>query len=71
MSPADGRILHFGTVTGRRVEQVKGSTYSLDALLGVETPASPPSTPVHGVHRGPAEAPLVEGEDIPRPACCP
>ena len=46
MSPADGRILHFGTVTGRRVEQVKGSTYSLDALLGVETPASPPSTPV-------------------------
>lgn len=46
MSPADGRILHFGTVTGRRVEQVKGSTYSLDALLGVEIPASPPSTPV-------------------------
>lgn len=29
------------------MEQVKGSTYSLDALLGVETPASPPSTPVN------------------------
>ncbi|KAF9067831.1 phosphatidylserine decarboxylase-domain-containing protein [Rhodocollybia butyracea] len=36
ISPADGRILHFGTVQGSRVEQVKGITYSLDALLGVE-----------------------------------
>ncbi|CAL1696851.1 unnamed protein product [Somion occarium] len=46
VSPADGRILHFGTVVGRRVEQVKGSTYSLDALLGIGTPTLPPGTPV-------------------------
>ena len=29
-------MLHFGAVQGARVEQVKGITYSLDALLGVE-----------------------------------
>jgi phosphatidylserine decarboxylase len=34
-------VLHFGTVEGSRVEQVKGITYSLDALLGVERPGSP------------------------------
>ncbi|TDL22314.1 phosphatidylserine decarboxylase [Rickenella mellea] len=42
VSPADGKVLHFGTVQGMRVEQVKGMSYSLDALLG--SPASP-STP--------------------------
>ncbi|KAF9440174.1 phosphatidylserine decarboxylase [Macrolepiota fuliginosa MF-IS2] len=57
VSPADGRILHFGRVdvngdgTGElgpvRVEQVKGITYSLDALLGVERPGSPDSIIVH------------------------
>jgi len=36
VSPADGTVLHFGAVQGARVEQVKGITYSLDALLGVE-----------------------------------
>ncbi|KAG6334912.1 hypothetical protein ID866_4173 [Astraeus odoratus] len=49
VSPADGTILHLGTIDGLRVEQVKGITYSLDALLGVETsrpgtPTSPTST---------------------------
>ncbi|EPQ28818.1 uncharacterized protein PFL1_03621 [Pseudozyma flocculosa PF-1] len=34
VSPADGTVLHFGEISGRRVEQVKGITYSLDALLG-------------------------------------
>lgn len=28
-------MLHFGEIEGRRVEQVKGLSYSLDALLGV------------------------------------
>jgi len=37
VSPADGKVLHFGTIKGRRVEQVKGITYSLDALLGLST----------------------------------
>lgn len=40
MSPADGTVLHFGTVQESRVEQVKGITYSLDALLGIERPNS-------------------------------
>lgn len=54
VSPADGRMLHFGKVdinggdSGEllgpvQVEQVKGITYSLDALLGVERPGSPDS----------------------------
>ncbi|KAI6105112.1 phosphatidylserine decarboxylase-domain-containing protein [Pisolithus croceorrhizus] len=51
VSPADGTVLHLGTIDGLRVEQVKGMTYSLDALLGVEksspdSPASPTSTVV-------------------------
>ncbi|THG94853.1 hypothetical protein EW026_g6693 [Hermanssonia centrifuga] len=40
VSPADGKILHFGTIKGGRVEQIKGSTYSLEALLGREIPDS-------------------------------
>lgn len=46
MSPADGKVLHFGTIKDLRVEQVKGITYSLDALLGVERdiPGTPSST---------------------------
>lgn len=47
MSPADGTVLHFGTVEGSRVEQVKGITYSLNALLGVERPGSPYSIAEH------------------------
>lgn len=35
VSPADGKVLQFGEVhAGGEVEQVKGMTYSLDALLG-------------------------------------
>lgn len=47
VSPADGKVLHFGTIKDLRVEQVKGITYSLDALLGVERhiPGTPPATP--------------------------
>lgn len=39
-------MLHFGTIQDLRVEQVKGITYSLDALLGVErsAPGTPSST---------------------------
>lgn len=37
VSPADGTVLHFGSIEDhRKVEQVKGMTYSLDALLGTE-----------------------------------
>lgn len=43
VSPADGKVLHFGRIEGRRVEQVKGMSYSLDALLGGENRSSPQS----------------------------
>lgn len=36
VSPADGRVLHLGSIVGSKVEQVKGITYSLEALLGTE-----------------------------------
>jgi hypothetical protein len=45
VSPADGTVLHFGQVTDFRVEQVKGLTYSLDALLGADPPPAPPNSP--------------------------
>ncbi|KAI9572534.1 phosphatidylserine decarboxylase [Boletus coccyginus] len=49
VSPADGTVIHFGTIDNLHVEQVKGITYSLDALLGVDLhdpddPSSPTST---------------------------
>ena len=34
MSPADGRVLHFGTVDNGVVEQVKGVNYAIKAFLG-------------------------------------
>ncbi|OSD05725.1 phosphatidylserine decarboxylase [Trametes coccinea BRFM310] len=46
VSPADGRVLHFGVIKDGKIEQVKGSTYSLDALLGVARPGSPAPTSV-------------------------
>lgn len=39
LSPSDGRILQFGVIERGEVEQVKGMTYSLDALLGSATPS--------------------------------
>lgn len=44
ISPADGRVVNFGYIENRQVEQVKGVTYSLDALLGGTGPAPTPST---------------------------
>ncbi|PYH96742.1 phosphatidylserine decarboxylase [Aspergillus ellipticus CBS 707.79] len=38
LAPSDGRILQFGLIERGEVEQVKGVTYSLDALLGSATP---------------------------------
>uniref|UniRef100_A0A3P8X462 Phosphatidylserine decarboxylase proenzyme, mitochondrial n=1 Tax=Cynoglossus semilaevis TaxID=244447 RepID=A0A3P8X462_CYNSE len=52
ISPADGRILHFGQVKNSEVEQVKGITYSLETFLGPQqhlnsssySPSSPSSS---------------------------
>ncbi|KAL8652071.1 MAG: hypothetical protein Q9226_004421 [Calogaya cf. arnoldii] len=46
LSPADGRVLQIGMIENGEVEQVKGMTYSLDALLGTEPPEADP-----GPHR--------------------
>ncbi|CAL8574296.1 phosphatidylserine decarboxylase 1 [Xanthoria parietina] len=51
LSPADGRVLQMGMIENGEVEQVKGMTYSLDALLGKEPPMADP-TPT-----GPEEEP--------------
>lgn len=37
VSPSDGKILKFGVITNGEIEQVKGMTYSVDALLGLDT----------------------------------
>ncbi|GBF67287.1 phosphatidylserine decarboxylase proenzyme [Trichophyton mentagrophytes] len=50
LSPSDGRILQFGMIERGEVEQVKGMTYSLEALLGLGT-VSPDSEPVHPTTR--------------------
>lgn len=41
LSPADGKVIQFGTIEHGEVEQVKGVTYSLDALLGSSRPSKP------------------------------
>ncbi len=41
LSPADAKVLQFGTIENGEVEQVKGITYSVDALLGQIAPQSP------------------------------
>ncbi|KAI9701065.1 MAG: phosphatidylserine decarboxylase 1 [Candelina mexicana] len=43
LSPADGRVLQYGTIERGEVEQVKGMTYSLDALLGSSDPGTSPN----------------------------
>ncbi|KAI1438219.1 phosphatidylserine decarboxylase-domain-containing protein [Xylaria sp. CBS 124048] len=40
ISPSDGRVLQFGKIEGNDIEQVKGMTYTIDALLGKNTPAN-------------------------------
>jgi phosphatidylserine decarboxylase len=39
LSPADGRVLQFGQIEGGDIEQVKGMTYTIDALLGRSSPS--------------------------------
>lgn len=41
VSPADGRVLHFGVVEGSQIEQIKGITYDLNDLFGRKS-SSPP-----------------------------
>lgn len=43
VSPADGRVLQFGMIERGEVEQVKGMTYTLEALFGKARPSPAPS----------------------------
>lgn len=36
VSPSDGTVIRFGEIKDDEIEQVKGKTYSLDALLGLK-----------------------------------
>ncbi|TWU74693.1 phosphatidylserine decarboxylase 1 [Metarhizium rileyi] len=40
LSPSDGKLLQYGRIEGGDIEQVKGMTYSVDALLGQNTPTA-------------------------------
>lgn len=44
LSPADGRVLQFGAIVSGEVEQVKGMTYSVDALLGTSELGTSPNS---------------------------
>lgn len=43
LSPADGKVVQFGVIEHGEVEQVKGVTYSVDALLGTEPAVGTPT----------------------------
>ncbi|KAG1115941.1 hypothetical protein G6F42_013820 [Rhizopus arrhizus] len=42
VSPSDGKVLNFGVVQGQDIEQIKGVTYKLDALLGNDEKSTSP-----------------------------
>ncbi|KAF4631796.1 hypothetical protein G7Y89_g6330 [Cudoniella acicularis] len=48
LSPSDGRVLQFGAIQSGEVEQVKGMTYSLDALLGTSRLETSPNSSSSG-----------------------
>ncbi|KAI8994710.1 phosphatidylserine decarboxylase-domain-containing protein [Pilobolus umbonatus] len=49
VSPSDGKVLHYGIVQGKQIEQIKGVSYNLDALLGNDNrPSSPVDHAVFG-----------------------
>ncbi|KAG6079168.1 hypothetical protein E4U31_004814 [Claviceps sp. LM219 group G6] len=65
VSPSDGKVLQYGRIEGGDIEQVKGMTYSVDALLGQNTPtasiSSAQSAPSdYQEHQGAAR----QGQDI-------
>ncbi|KAL2759190.1 hypothetical protein ACRALDRAFT_2099973 [Sodiomyces alcalophilus JCM 7366] len=61
LCPSDGRVVQFGQIEGGDIEQVKGMTYSIDALLGKHTP-TPSATP--GEHGRASERHITENEDL-------
>ncbi|KAI5481501.1 phosphatidylserine decarboxylase [Pseudohyphozyma bogoriensis] len=65
VSPADGKVVNFGVVEGGRVEQVKGSTYSLEALLsGTGQDKTPETFPGHAPHPQQTEGSKVDEREF-------
>ena len=62
LSPADGKVLQFGMIEHGEVEQVKGMTYSLDALLGAEPPGT--KAAVDKIPSETCESAKVDGQDV-------
>lgn len=71
LSPSDGRVLQFGQIEGGDIEQVKGMTYTVDALLGQNSPtpsisssqASLDRTPGRGQHELEGDEELVRRDE--------
>ncbi|KAH6626814.1 phosphatidylserine decarboxylase-domain-containing protein [Chaetomium sp. MPI-SDFR-AT-0129] len=70
LSPSDGRILQFGQIQGGDIEQVKGMTYTIDALLGQNSPTPSISgqtpldkPPKRGEHELEGDEELVQREE--------
>lgn len=58
-------MLHFGEIVGERVEQVKGITYSLQALLGTEGAAVGDTTSIESRRSSPSRTPSSSGSSTP------
>ena len=56
LSPADGRVLQYGMIENGEVEQVKGMTYSLEALLGTESRDKPKAAQIPHVKQSSIKA---------------
>lgn len=61
VSPSDGKVLHFGIVQGQDIEQIKGVTYKLDALLGND---ERPTTPTEDAILGNNATHIVDEEEF-------
>uniref|UniRef100_A0AC35GIE5 Phosphatidylserine decarboxylase n=1 Tax=Panagrolaimus sp. PS1159 TaxID=55785 RepID=A0AC35GIE5_9BILA len=49
VSPADGKVLHYGEVVGRRIEYVKGHDYDVTDFLGPSVPEVRPGNLLYQV----------------------
>ncbi|KAK6438338.1 phosphatidylserine decarboxylase 1 [Oleoguttula sp. CCFEE 5521] len=73
LSPADGKVVQFGVIEGGDIEQVKGVTYSVDALLGekhVDTaapssniPSNPGSAQISKSRRREGDQEIISAEE--------
>ncbi|KAK6848981.1 hypothetical protein PG995_012814 [Apiospora arundinis] len=64
LSPSDGRVLQYGRIEGGDIEQVKGMTYSVDALLGKNSPAPSIASGVQSAGSNDEQARLERDEEL-------